>query len=91
MKRIFLAIVASILLFCGCQKTQCKNTIYNACFYHVTTPIYINGKLKYIDANQKINAPFGAYVVLDGKNYKLDDCGRSWMISDRADGSIYMQ
>ena len=97
MKKLILttAIIAATL--CGCEKTQCKNQIYNlGGFYNVTLDTYgavvvIDGKDKLIKPNKKINVPYKSVVILDGKKYYTNDCGRIWTIIDHPDGSISMQ
>lgn len=90
MKKVLFVITASTLLLCGCLKQQCRNTIYNNCSYHNTVIYYVDGKQKTIDAGEKKYIPYLSNVVLDNKNYLIQTCGESWIISDTKD-RIYMQ
>ena len=91
MKKLILttAIIAATL--CGCEKTQCRNEIYNLGMYNYGVNINIDGKNKLLMPGKKIKVPYRSVVILDGKRYYTNDCGRIWTIFDNSTGDIKMQ
>lgn len=91
MKKVIFLITALTILFCSCEKTQCKSRIYNNCYYFpFGININVNGKIKHIKIDESIKVPYRSTIILNGKRYVMNDCGRQYVITDNPTGDMYI-